>query len=160
MGRKRQETPEECTRNAQGMPLAWGGYIIRPADQKHEDIRLAPNTSGIYAWYARNGYLMYVGRSVNIAARLRQHRAGTCFTATPSLYSFRRVPEHLIAGVEGAHIRTLSPIENRAGESRSTPFQQEMEAAIDAAWCDALPVQIAWLNDAYTKLNEQIAAQL
>lgn len=159
MGRKRQETAEECTETAQGMPLAWGGYIIRPTDRKYGDIRQAPNTSGIYAWYAQNGYLMYVGRSVQIATRLRQHQM-TSFTARPSLFSFREVPERLIAAVEGAHIRVLAPIENRAGESRSTSFQKELEAAIEAEWRDVLPVQTEWLEAAYMKIAEQIAASL
>lgn len=144
----------------QPSPLEWGGWIIRPTDAKHEDIRSAPNTSGIYAWYAKNGYLMYVGRSVRIATRLRQHREGTCFTATPSLFSYREVPEHLIAGVEAAHINALNPIENRAGESRSTPFREAMEAALEAAWRDVLPVQREWLNAAYMRLAQEFAASL
>jgi hypothetical protein len=156
MGRKRRETAEECTRNAQEMPLAWGGYIIRPTDRRYADIREAPNTSGIYAWYAKNGYLMYVGRSVQIATRLRQHQM-TSFTARPSLFSFLEVPDRLIAAVEGAHIRVLAPIENRAGESRSTSFQKEMEAAIEAEWRDVLPVQTEWLDAAYSRIMAAVA---
>lgn len=159
MVRKRHESPEECTRIAHD-PLDWGGWFIRPTDRKYENIREAPNTPGIYAWYARNGYLMYVGRSVNIATRLRQHREGTCFMATPSLFSFREVPDRLIAGVEAAHILALSPIENRAGETSRTPFHDAMMAAIDAAWRDVLPAQKTWLDAAYTKLMEEIAARL
>src|SRR5213592_540796 len=101
---------------------------------------------GIYAWYTRNGYLMYVGRSANISNRLRQHQQGTCFTATPSLFSYRLVPERLIAGVEAAHLLALDPIENRAGEARRAPFHDAMMQAISSAWCEALSVQTEWLN--------------
>jgi hypothetical protein len=55
------------------MPLEWGGYIIRPSDEKHSSYAGFPNEPGIYAMYSRVGDLMYVGRSVAIATRLRQH---------------------------------------------------------------------------------------
>jgi hypothetical protein len=165
MGRKRRESAEVYTRSAQDMrradpPLIWGAYIIRPTDRKYEDIREAPNAPGIYAWYSRAGDLMYVGRSVAIASRLRQHQRRTAFWATPSLYSYRLVPPELVAGVEVAHIDALSPRENRSKDSASTPFQDALTAAIEAAWQDVLSAQQARLDAAYTKLAEQIAARL
>lgn len=141
-------------------PLEWGAYIIRPSDQKYEDIRRAPNEPGIYAWYSRRGDLMYIGRSVAIATRLRQHQTGTCFTMTPTLFSFRVVPRELMSGVEVAHIDTLAPPENRYRDSFSTPFQDELERAIDAAWRDVLADQKARVYAAYSAYIEQIAARL
>jgi hypothetical protein len=156
-----QESPGICTQSAHDVrPLDWGAYIIRPTDQKHEDIYAAPNVPGIYAWYSRAGDLMYVGRSVAIATRLRQHRQGTVFDATPSLYSYRLIPFELMAGVEVAHIDTLSPPENRYRDSYSTPFQHDLEAAIEAIWRDVLPAQRERLHAGYMRLAEQIAARL
>lgn len=140
--------------------MEWGAYIIRPTDRKYEDIREAQNEPGVYAWYSRRGDLMYIGRSVAIATRLHQHRTGTAFTMTPSLFSFRVVPRELVAGVEVAHIDALDPPENRSRDSSSTPFQDELEAAIDAAWRDVLPAQKERVYAAYTAYLEQIAARL
>jgi hypothetical protein len=161
MGRNRQETPEECTRNAQAMPLAWGGYIIRPSDPKFTDRRQAPNDCGIYAWYTRDCELMYVGRSKAISTRLVQHDKGTNFCGgRPTYYSYRLIPEHLVSGVENAHIRALNPRENMYAEGWSVAFGEELEAAIQRAWREVLPAQTASLEKKYTALAEQIAARL
>jgi hypothetical protein len=143
------------------LPLTWGGYIIRPTDAKYRDIREAPNECGIYGWYSGDGDLMYVGRSVAIATRLRQHRLGTHFMGgEPAYFSFKLVPERFVAGVEVAHIRTLEPPENTLMESRSVPFWDALVAAIDSIWADDLPRQRARLDARYTELAEQIARSL
>jgi hypothetical protein len=161
MGRKRRETPEECTRNAQGLPLAWGGYIIRPTDQKYPSIRHIPDCSGIYGWYTRDGDLMYVGRSRRMRSRLRDHHMPSF---GGSMLSYRLVPEQYLAGVEMAHIKTLEPYHNDAREAAGLPFWDAMCGAIDAAWQDVWPVMYervyATERAIVRKVAEQIAARL
>jgi hypothetical protein len=144
------------------MPLEWGGYIIRPSDEKHSSYAGFPNEPGIYAMYSRVGDLMYVGRSVAIATRLRQHAQGTYFFGgSPSMYSFKLVPEPLITAVEVAHIKALEPPENVLRESGGKiSLIETMVPAIHQIWAYELPRQRARLDTYYRETAEQIAARL
>lgn len=142
-------------------PLTWGGYIIRPTDPKFTDIRQAPNVPGIYAMYTKDGDLMYVGRSVAISDRLWQHKRRSHFVdARPVFYSWREVPEFAIAGVEVAHIKALTPIENRFMEAGVHAIHDQMMEAISATWADCLPEMKRRIDENLTRDLEQIASRL
>lgn len=137
--------------------LDWGGYIIRPTDRKYPSIHGIPNSSGIYGWYSRDGDLLYIGRSVSMNSRLRDHHM-PCWGG--SMLSYREVPLEYLAGVEMAHIRTLAPYHNVAREGASLPFWKDFCAAIDAAWCEVLPAMQERVEARETAIAEQIAARL
>jgi hypothetical protein len=139
------------------MPLDWAGWIIRPTDQKYPSIYDLPNTSGIYAWYSKEGDLLYIGRSVAMNSRLRQHHMGAF---GGRMLSYREVPERYLAGVEMAHINTLAPFHNEAREASSLPFWDDMCAAIELAWLDVWPAMNARVAARESAINEQIAARL
>lgn len=143
------------------LPLEWGGYIIRPTDEKHQSFAGFPNAPGVYALYTSVGDLMYVGRSVAIATRLRQHDGTAFWGGKPSLYSFRLVPLGFIAAVECAHIQALAPPENQFMEvGGHAAMRRPMISAIERIWREALPAQRERLDAAYTVIAEQIAARL
>lgn len=144
------------------MPLVWAGYIIRPCDRKFSNYQDFPNTSGIYAMYTAAGDLTYIGRSVAIHSRLRQHARTTFFWGgDPSLYSYREVPEVLCSAIEVAHIKALQPIENQFTESGGYEWLQRlMTPAIECAWRDVRPAQAERIDALYGKLAEQIASRL
>ena len=139
------------------MPLAWGGYIIRPTDRKYPSIRDIPRASGIYGWYSRDGDLLYVGRSRCMGSRLRDHHMPS-FGGV--MLSYRMVPEQYLDGVEMAHIKTLEPFHNEACEAADTPFWNAMCAAIDAAWRDVWPTMLERVRARETAIHEQIASRL
>lgn len=138
-------------------PLEWGSYIIRPTDAKLPGISHVPNSSGIYAWYSRQGDLLYIGRSVSMNTRLRRHHM-TLWGGV--LLSYRLVPHHLLAGVEMAHIKTLGPYHNAAEQSDGLPFWDAMCAAIDSAWRDVWPEMSERVRARERAITEQIAARL
>ncbi len=143
------------------MPLTWAGYIIRPTDEKYADVADAPQESGIYGWYTSHGDLMYVGRSNSIRSRLRQHERGTIFLGgRPTFYSYKLVPDCAIVGVEVAHIKALAPRENSFMEAGCSLLNEQMIAAIEHVWKDAMPVQVARLDAQYSAIIQQIADRL
>lgn len=143
------------------MPLVWGGYIIRPDDEKFSSYRGFPNEPGIYGMYTKDQDLIYIGRSVAIASRLRQHARRTFFQGgDPSFYSYRLVPECAIMAVEVAHIKALGPRENQFMEVGGCLLREPMTPAVAHVWRDALPVQRARVDARYSEMMEQIAARL
>jgi hypothetical protein len=138
-------------------PLEWGAYIIRPTDKKYPRIYDVPNQSGVYAWYSREGDLLYIGRSLSMNSRLRSHHMPGFGGA---MLSYRLVPEKYLAGVEMAHVKTLEPFHNSARESADLPFWGAMCAAIDGAWRDIWPEMYERVRARESAINEQIAARL
>ena len=164
---ERRGSPVDCTDIALDlhgidvMPLVWGGYIIRPADTKYSNVYDAPNAPGIYGWYTSKGDLMYIGRSVAIQTRLRQHERQTVFWGgSPTYYSYKLVPECALLPVEVAHIKALQPVENQFLEAGYPSVQDQMIPAIKQVWGDELPRQKARLESQYRALAEQIASRL
>lgn len=138
-------------------PLEWGGWIIRPTDRKYQRSEEIPNSSGIYAWYSREGDLLYVGRSKAMNTRLWDHHM--VFWGGV-LLSYREVPEEYLNGVEMVHIKTLAPSQNVARQAAALPFWGAMSQAIDRAWQDVLPAMKERIAARDTALAEQIAARL
>lgn len=129
------------------MPLAWGGYIIRPDDEKFSDVYSAPQDSGIYGWYSSTGDLVYIGKSVNIAERLIAHKRSTSFMwSRPCFYSYRTIPEQWILGAEAAHIDALWPLENHQAGRSHWAWRKQMAAAIEQIWAPVLPEQRARID--------------
>lgn len=124
----------------QPSPLTWGGFIIRPTDPKFAEFRHVPNVSGVYAWYSRDGDLLYIGRSTSMNSRLRGHHMPMLGGVS---FSFRPVPYRHLNGVEMAHIDTLRPFQNAGYEAEHLDFWDDFCAAIDSAWRDVLPEQEA-----------------
>jgi|GEM_PF-4003765 len=138
-------------------PLEWADYLIRPTDQKYPTTQGIPNASGVYAWYSRDGDLLYIGRSLTLNTRLRKHHM-PMFGGV--LLSYRPVPDEYLAGVEMAHVKTLEPFHNEAREACGLPFWDDLCRAIDAAWADVLPGMRARVIAHDRETNEQIAAGL
>jgi hypothetical protein len=159
MGRKRQGFAAIHTEIAQEvpLPLEWGGYIIRPTDEKFDSIYDLPNDGGVYAWYSREGDLLYVGRSIEMNSRLRRHHMPLWGGV---LLSYRIVPDRYLAGVERAHIDALCPYHNVSRESANLPFWGSFCQAIRAAWEDVLPAMKERVRTREHEIAEQIAGRL
>lgn len=108
-----------------------------------------------------SGELMYIGRSKTIQDRLRKHERRTVFSSgNPTHFSFKIVPESLIAAVEVAHIRALAPFENMFMEASGSTLHDPMTAAIQQAWGNTAGAHRESIGVRHSALLEQIAARL
>ncbi len=87
--------------------------------------------SGVYFLFAPDGGMTYIGQSLSIGYRLRQHALGRDF----SHFGCIAVPDNMLNGVEGAYIEALDPAENRMAVTGMVPaWRAEMVEAIRDRW--------------------------
>jgi hypothetical protein len=118
-------------------PLQWGGMILRPGVRLPlREIGAAPWDCGIYALFADDGGLFYVGRAKYLSQRLLQHHRNAMYRRGPRFATFRflEVPLCATRDVEVAHIYAMEPEGNRLYEPVQWDQHGAMVAAIRKAW--------------------------
>jgi DNA polymerase-3 subunit epsilon len=137
------------------------GLLRRPSLPSHLDesaIDALPNTPGVYRFYTETGRLLYVGKSVNLRARVMSHftqdhanakdleMSGLIhhldFTPTPSDFGAQLL--------ENTQIKTLSPEFNRRQKKVGRLYQLALNT--DAQGYLSVKIVSADVNDAQTLL--------
>lgn len=78
-----------------------------------EIIEKLPSTSGVYYFYGENGTLLYVGKSINIRQRVKDHFYVDDPNALKFLQEIRDIDYEITAGEIGALIRESQAIKER-----------------------------------------------
>jgi len=115
----------------------WSPYILRPEGQAlpRSQVGCATEMSGLYGLWLDGG-LIYVGKAINLAARLCNHAAAVRFGREHPFDAFTalEVPEYALRDVEVAHIHALEPGLNRQYERPSWVGHDSMVAEIRRIW--------------------------
>ena len=102
-----------------------------------EEINRIPNTAGVYYFYAQNGELLYVGKSVNLRNRVLSHFSAD-YTNTKEFQmcqktahvNFETTPSDFGAQIrESQQIKALSPLYNR--RLRKTRKLYQLKSSLD-----------------------------
>ena len=102
-----------------------------------EEINNIPNTAGVYYFYAQNGELLYVGKSVNLRNRVLSHFSADYSNSKEfqmcqktAHVNFETTPSDFGAQIRESHqIKALSPLYNR--RLRKTRKLYQYKTAID-----------------------------
>jgi hypothetical protein len=136
-------------------PLHWGAYLLRPEMQLYAPNHPAPTACAIYGLFSADGRVLYIGRTVQLQARIRQH----LFASLRGLrgkfdrYGFRLAPEHMLRDFEIAHIQALYPEQNYSCENPEWEPHDEMVAALRCIWRERAQPARAKKPVPYWRLN-------
>jgi hypothetical protein len=114
----------------------WRCHLIVPTTKKHPLNEFAPDVSGIYGLYSKEGALRYIGKSIGLERRIRDHWNDSMYGRRSKFYAWSCVPipkEHM-TDIETAHIVGLQTIDNKRFDYSKNTNHMDMVDAIRAAW--------------------------
>lgn len=92
---------------------------------------------GIYMLFAKDGLLLYVGRSIDLSERIYQHWLGMRYRNSGKFFSYfvtMNTPLEVMSAVELAHIYALKPPLNVKYEPPSWKHHKALVKLIFNAW--------------------------
>ncbi len=106
-----------------------------PPNIKQSQVKALPQAAGVYYFYDEKGALLYVGKSVNIRARVMSHFSSDYRSSKEMImnskvahFDFQRTPGDLGAQLlESNEIKRLSPLYNRRLRRTRKLFSYEVE---------------------------------
>lgn len=106
-----------------------------PPKIKQAQVKALPQAAGVYYFYDENGTLLYVGKSVNIRARVMSHFTSDYRSSKEMImnskvahFDFQRTPGDLGAQLlESNEIKRLSPLYNRRLRRTRKLFSYEVQ---------------------------------
>lgn len=122
----------------------WERFVLTPDIEAHAARAPCPVPGhGIYALFAPDDRLLYIGKSCHVGERLHQHRTAARYRGGLrfEFFACMAVPEAGCAFVEIAHIHALAPPANRLYEPPSWKGHRAMVSEILTAWEETCQTQ-------------------